>query len=313
MDMKRIDVHQHVVPPFWADSLAAYGGDPSGWHCPPWSPEQALAFMDERGIAKGILSLTAPGIHGWPQAKRGDIAQRVNDYTARLVSDLPTRFGQFITLPLPDIDAALREIDRVCSVCQPEGVVFFSNYDNLYPGDARFEPLWQALSQRELVCFIHPTCPDVAMLEAIKGPIIDYPFDTTRAAVQLVANGVMRRYPSLKIILSHGGGYLPYAAHRFAQLLANMDYADVPDADSFIEDCQRFWFDTALSSSSTTLRTLLAFARSDRILYGSDFPYAPQPVIQTFTQMLDDSHELSPAWKASINWKNAQLLWQPDE
>jgi hypothetical protein len=83
----RIDVHQHVVPPFWAEALPAHGGDPSGPRSgdpshtvlPPWSPDSAIDFMDSQQIATAILSLTAPGITGWDNSGRREMARRVNE------------------------------------------------------------------------------------------------------------------------------------------------------------------------------------------------------------------------------------------
>jgi predicted TIM-barrel fold metal-dependent hydrolase len=97
----RIDVHQHVVPPFWAKALPDHGGDPSGPRSgdpthtvlPQWSPELAIDLMDSQEIATGILSLTAPGIVGWYKNQRREIARRVNDYTAGLVAKRSDRFG----------------------------------------------------------------------------------------------------------------------------------------------------------------------------------------------------------------------------
>src|ERR1700739_461994 len=108
----RIDVHQHVVPPIWAQTLASHGGDPTGSAMPRWSPELAIEFMDSQQIATGILSLTLPSVVGWPDTGREDIARSVNEYTAGLVAARPQRFGNFATLPLPDIDGALEEIDH---------------------------------------------------------------------------------------------------------------------------------------------------------------------------------------------------------
>ena len=84
MAKQRIDVHTHLIPPFWAEELKSHGGDPSGWGAPDWSPEQLLKFMDDEEIAVSVLSLTAPGIEGWEGAARLDIARRVNDYGAQL-------------------------------------------------------------------------------------------------------------------------------------------------------------------------------------------------------------------------------------
>ncbi len=65
MIKKRVDVHTHLIPPFWADGLKSHGGDPSGWGSPEWSPELLLRFMDDEDIEVSILSLTAPGVGGW--------------------------------------------------------------------------------------------------------------------------------------------------------------------------------------------------------------------------------------------------------
>lgn len=85
----RIDVHTHLVPPFWAEELKSHGGDPSGWASPKWSPEQAISFMDAEGIQAALLSLTAPGIEGWVEQERPGIARRINDYGAALVEQTP--------------------------------------------------------------------------------------------------------------------------------------------------------------------------------------------------------------------------------
>jgi 6-methylsalicylate decarboxylase len=216
----RIDVHQHVVPPFWALTLPQHGGDPSGWSSPDWRPESAIAFMDSQQIATGLLSLTAPSVVGWRKLERREMARRVNEYTAALVTERPDRFGNFATLPLPDIEGALCELAHASDVLHADGVVLLSNYEGKYLGDAAFEPLWAELDRRAAVIFVHPGKPDIAMLDGIPGPIVDYPFDTTRTAVQIVLNGVLDRYPNVKIILSHAGGFVPYASHRFAELAA---------------------------------------------------------------------------------------------
>src|SRR5260370_38289177 len=107
MGTGRIVVRQHVGPPFWAEALAAYGGDPSGWSSPAWTPENAIDFMDSHGIAMGILSLTAPGVTGWSGAERRNLARRVKEYTASPGPKRPDRFGNPQTLPLPAVEGAL--------------------------------------------------------------------------------------------------------------------------------------------------------------------------------------------------------------
>ncbi len=206
----RIDVHQHVVPPFYAKALPTHGGDPSGTVVPQWTPESAIGFMDSQEIATGILSLTAPSVVRWYKRERREMAHRINEYTAELVMRRPDRFGNFATLPLPDVDGALMELEYALDTLHADGVILLANYAGKYLGDPIFEPLWAELDRREAVVFVHPGQPPLPTVNGVAGPLVDYPFDTTRAAVQLVLNGTMDRYPKVRVILAHAGGFLPY-------------------------------------------------------------------------------------------------------
>jgi hypothetical protein len=190
----RIDVHQHVVPPFYAKALPTHGGDPSGTITPQWSPESAIDFMDSQEIATGILSLTAPSVVRWEKSERREMARRVNEYTADLVAKRPDRFGNFAALPVPDVDGALRELEHALDTLRADGVILLANYAGKYLGDTGFEPLWAELDRRQAVVFVHPGQPPLPIVAGVAGPLVDYPFDTTRTAVQLVLNGVVDRY-----------------------------------------------------------------------------------------------------------------------
>jgi predicted TIM-barrel fold metal-dependent hydrolase len=180
----RIDVHTHLIPPFWAEELKSHGGDPSGWGSPEWSPEYLLRFMDHENIRMSVLSLTAPGIEGWKGDERVKMARRVNDYGTDLVRKYPDHFGYFATLPLPDVQAALAELLRAYDVLGVDGVVLHSNFDGVYLADSLFDPLWEELNRRSATIFIHPTTPPgMPMLPGIPGPLEDYPAETTRAAL----------------------------------------------------------------------------------------------------------------------------------
>lgn len=306
-DRKRIDVHQHIVPQFWADALPAHGGDPSGWSCPAWSADSALAYMDSLEIETGVLSLTAPGVKGWKGQAKRDIARKVNEYTADLVAQYPTRFGNFATLPLPDIDGTLTEINHAFDVLKADGVVLLSNYDGTYLGDSAFDAVWAELDRRHAVVFIHPTMPPTAPLAGIPGPMVDYPFDTTRTAVHLLLNGVITRYTNVRIILSHAGGFLPYAAYRVAEVSALLR-KDASARDGLLDQLRSFYFDTALSSPSA-LPSLVEFAKPDHLLFGSDFPYAPAAAAASFTAQQDASSVLSADQHHSLNRTNALALF----
>jgi predicted TIM-barrel fold metal-dependent hydrolase len=304
----RIDVHQHVVPPVWGESLADHGGYASGWASPSWTPNSALAFMDSQEIATGVLSLTAPGVQGWTANDARDMARHVNEYTAGLVSKRPDRLGNFATLPMQDLEGALAEIEYALDILKADGIVLLSNYHGRYLGDSSFEPLWTELNRRKAVVFVHPGKPAVPIIDGIPAPIVDYPFDTTRTAVQLVMNGVLRRHSDVRIILSHAGGFLPYASHRFAELASAIRSGN-PSVADLLRDFQRFYFDTALSAGLAAFPSLTRFAGVDKILYGSDFPYAPASVGASFTAKLDRYGELTKEEHHAINRGNAVQLF----
>ena len=152
-----IDVHQHVIPPFYAKALPANGGDPSGSVTPEWSPESAIQFMDSLQIDTGMLSVTTPSVVGWPLAERRKIARRINEYVAEVVAARPRRFGSFATLPLPDIDGcSSRKRNTPWTRCKLTASLFLRSYEGRYLGDPVFEPLWAELDRRHAIVFEHP-------------------------------------------------------------------------------------------------------------------------------------------------------------
>ena len=165
---------------------------------------------------------------------------------------------------------------RLCN-----GVTVYTTYGDRLLGDARFTPIWDRLQQYKALIFLHPGVLAVEprfVASSLPQPIIDYPIATTRAAVDLVMSQTLRRCPDVDIILSHAGGTLPFLAERAIGSLAVPEIAKLLgyDMDRAREDFARFYYDTALSTSSAQLHGLLDFADSSHILFGSDFPYAPQ-------------------------------------
>ncbi|WP_194893675.1 amidohydrolase family protein [Catenulispora pinisilvae] len=302
----RIDVHQHLFPPSYRELLGQLGEDNGGWPLPGWSPQEAVAMMDRRSIATGILSLSAPGVHFGDDAKARDLARSTNEYTAELAKDRPDRFGQFASIPLPDVEGSVAEAVYALDELHADGVVLLSNARGRYLGDKEFEPLWAELDARSAVVFIHPTAPPMPVLERLPSPVLDFPFDTTRTALHMVANGVMSRYPRLKVILSHAGGFLPYAATRFS---AAAQFSPGTTPEGILADLRRFYFDTALSATPYSLPSLLAFAAPGHVLYGSDFPFATEPWVLQFDAGLDDYPDWKPGQQHAVNRGNAEVLF----
>jgi predicted TIM-barrel fold metal-dependent hydrolase len=304
----RIDVHQHIVPPLWAEALAARGLDSGGWVIPSWSPRSAIAMMDQQGIATGVMSVTSPGVHLDGDVAARDLARAVNEYGAEVVKDHPDRFGHFASIPLPDVDGAVAETVYALDTLGTDGVVLMSNAHGKYLGDADFEPLWAALDRRAATVFVHPAQPPMTLLPGTPAPLADYVFDTTRTALNLVLGGVMSRYPNVRVILSHGGGFLPYAAYRFSGLTSTVVDRN-RNAEDILRDLKRFYFDTALSASPSALPALLAFAEPGHVLYGSDWPFAPQDAGTYYNNFLEAYPDYTPGQAEAIDRGNAEALF----
>ncbi|WP_037148132.1 amidohydrolase family protein [Rhodococcoides fascians] len=299
----RIDTHQHIIPPAYRRELDNRGLTAGGWPTPQWSKTDALALMDSSSIGTGILSVSSPGVHLGSDADARNLAREVNSYTAELVKDRPDRFGHFASVPLPDIDGSLAEIAYAFDELAADGVVLMSNAHGKYLGDADLEPVWSELDARRAVVFVHPTMPPISMLNGMPSPLLDFPFDTTRTAVHMVANGVFRRHKNLRVILAHAGGFLPFAAYRFTG--AAQFNSEITPAEIY-EDLSRFHLDTALSSTPVSLPSLLAFANPAHITYGSDFPFAPSSAL--FDGMLD-SYPLTEQQRYAVDRGNALTLF----
>ncbi len=299
----RIDTHQHIVPPSYAAWLAGLGINAGGREIPHWSVEGAVELMEGAGIASAILSVSTPGVHLGDDAEARDKAREVNEFTAAVVRKDAQRFGFFATLTLPDVDGAIAEAEHAFDHLGADGVVLLANVRGTYLGDPAWDPLMAALNARRAVVFVHPSALPAPEVPGIPPYAADFLLDTTRAALNIARSGTLDRYPDLKIILSHAGGFLPFAAERAARHCS---------ADGSIEGgiarLRRFWFDTALSSSPYAMPSLLAFADPGRITFGSDWPYAVTERAWHFSDLLDGV-SMSVAQRAAIHRGNAQALF----
>ncbi len=195
-----IDVHAH----FFTARLRAAMEDagitqPDGMPAiPDWDPKSALRHMDEVGIQTAMLSVSSPGIDfGTPDAVR-ELARNVNDEGAELVRAHPGRFGLMASLPLPDLPASLAEAERALDDLGADGIALHTHYQGHYLGDPLYEPLMELLDERRAVVFLHPTSPQCWQDTSLgyPRPMIEFPFDTTRAVAHLILSGTLRRHPT---------------------------------------------------------------------------------------------------------------------
>lgn len=310
MKRARIDVHHHVLPPSYVEWLRGAGvHEAGGRELPAWSPDAALGVMEEHGIGKAIVSISTPGVRPTPETSADEsrrLAREFNDEVADLVRHHPNRFGFFATLTLPDIEGALSEATRSLDHLGASGVILLANTHGRYLGDPEDSPLFDELNRRKAIIFVHPAELPGLSVPGIPPFAADFLLDTSRAAYRLVRNGFVRNFPNVKIILSHAGGFVPYAAYRMAGAISVETQQPLED---ILDDFRSFYFDTALSSSPAALPSLLAFAKPGHVLFGSDWPFAPSAGVGMFVGMLESFAGLDDSAREAIDRKSASRLF----
>src|SRR5262249_1423634 len=218
----RIDVHHHILPGEYVSALAKIGiTGGGGIPFPNWSIDGGIGLMDRHGIQAAVTSVSSPGVHFGDAAAARDLARRCNEISARLVTDHPTRFGGFATLPLPDVKGALRELEYALDTLGLDGVVLLaSQHDGRVLGDSAFDELFAELERRHPPVFGHPTIPKSSETIPIDIPgfAAEFTFDTSRAILNLVWTGTAERCRNVRLIFSHAGGTAPFLAWRWSLL-----------------------------------------------------------------------------------------------
>jgi predicted TIM-barrel fold metal-dependent hydrolase len=297
---RRIDVHHHMLPPVLVDALSAagvthVGGEPLNT---TWTPQQSLDFMDRFGIATAILS--APTGLPAGAASRATLARQVNEFGHRVVNRWPGQFGFFAVLPLPDIDAAVVEARRALDDLGADGIGLLTNHDGVYQGDARLEPLYQELDRRGAACLVHPTAPWVdghaaeSPLAHVQTSVLEFAFETTRAAANLVVTQTLQRYSRIRYVFTHAGGCVSSLAGRFvdrrplvaaySSMLQRGEKPSPAALEEMLEQAQReaadllatLHYDVALSSDQQALAALSRLVPRTQLVLGTDFPIAQE-------------------------------------
>jgi predicted TIM-barrel fold metal-dependent hydrolase len=290
---RRIDVHQHYVSP---DYLAVLASQPQGTigaqvanTFRTYTPARNIEEMDKAGVAVGMVSPTAPAAWFGNVEQARKIAREMNEYAAaKMVGAYKGRFGLFAVLPMPDVDGSLAEIAYAFDTLKADGVSFLTSYDNKWLGDKTFDPIFDELNRRNAVVYTHPleaACcrnPLINSREGAGGNVsaqtLEYPTDTTRIIMNLIASNTATRCPNVKFIFSHAGGTLVSIAQRFLGAQVTADALGKPvEPNSRLHHVRRFYYDTAGSANPIQLQSLKLLVPASQIVLGTDFPFGNIP------------------------------------
>jgi predicted TIM-barrel fold metal-dependent hydrolase len=266
----RIDVHHHMLPPFYMDLRRKVAGI---GEMPVWSPAKSLDDMEQNGVTTAMLSLAVAGVTFDAGEAGRSLARKSNDYGAQLVADHTTRFGLLAALPLPDPQGSLLEIEYALDTLHADGIALLSSYGDKWLGDSAYTPVLEEFDRRKAVVFVHPTAPRCCANLVPQAPptAMEFLFDTTRTINSLLVNGAFSRFPNVRFVFSHGGGTMPVLARRIARLFPKELAPQVPNG--VLYELKRQYYDTADASNPSSLSALVNLMPSSQIVFGSDFPF----------------------------------------
>jgi predicted TIM-barrel fold metal-dependent hydrolase len=287
---RRVDVHHHIVPEFYVRAMTAAGlPTVGGVPYPRWNEERMLGALDSMRIWKAIVSVSSPGVAVPDPGMQRDLARQLNEYSADLARRHAARVGAFATVPLASPEAAIAEVGHALDRLRLAGVCLFSNYEGRYLGDPRLDELLAELDRRRAIVFLHPTLPQRALWPDLPfdPPIVEFVFETTRAITNLVFTGALERFPNIRFIVAHLGGTIPFVAWRLRlfehspreEFQAYRRRARRPVA----EYLARLYYESAMAASPGNLADVLSFVPAQQLLFGSDFPFAAQSMIDLNT------------------------------
>lgn len=294
---KVVDVHCHYLNPEVAakyahlqpgkhDATAVYATDLSRQVNMKQIQERGAKFkqveirlkdMDRMGIDIQVLSPAPIQYFYFTEPVLGaQISRDINESIATVVAQRPDRFVGMGTIPLQDVDVAIRELEYAVNVLGLRGVEICTNVNgkNLTDPSLNLEKFFAKAQSLDVIIFLHPMgfSQGERFVEHYFNNVMGNPLDTSLALAHLIFDGVLARYPKLKILASHGGGYI-------ASYWARMDHAwkAREDARTVIKKkpssyLEKVYFDT-ITHDAQILGNLVDRYGAKHILLGTDYPF----------------------------------------
>ncbi|KAJ7110682.1 hypothetical protein C8R44DRAFT_678272 [Mycena epipterygia] len=311
-----VDVHAHHVPNWFRTIEPSDGGMPS----PVWTLELQLQHMANQSIGRSILSIPKPNIFLGDKNATMAIARLLNENSAALVKALPQRFSFFGTSALPYVDESITEAKYALETLGAVGVALTSNHEGKYLGNPEFIPFFAqmetmkgALSHYSIV-FVHPANPlleEVAGTFVLANPtvypqgIVEFFFETARTFMDLALSHTLTNLTHVNFIIPHVGGSLPSIIDRGIRVSPD-------DSAAILQAFQtRCWWDSAGLTYAHQIGGLLAYNISPSfLLYGSDYPWLPAPLVDPAFDAIATSPFLDDAQKQAMRSENVKRLFK---
>lgn len=305
-----VDVHAHLLPTEFVEALE--GEDrlmDEGFPLPKYDVEKHIQWMDEAGVQTSMLTLAAP------QPSSASIIRQTNETATRIKKEHPGRFLFCAALPLPDVEAAIKEAIYALDTLKADGIKLATNVQGQYLGAPELDTLFSVLNERRAVVILHPHRPEPVNRQVMQQTPLamqEYLSETTRAVTNMISRNVLARYPEVKVVVPHCGAYLPLAVPRMKSLTPVMQMNKMVGEIDWDANLAALYYDLAGAHSPEVIRMMLTITTPDHLLYGSDYPYvAPQVLTQSLQRMqryLKTEPDLAP-FREMLLHKNAEWLF----
>ena len=278
--------------------------------------ERRLHDMDSTGIAKQILSLTAPGVQVFDAAEATALARSSNDQLADAIRKHPDRFSGLAAIAPQDPAAAAKELERGVRRLGLKGAIVNSHTRGEYLDDPKFWAIFEAAEALNVPVYIHPTTPPKSMIEpflarGLDGAIFGFAVETGLHLLRIVVAGVFDRFPNLRIVSGHLGEALPYWLSRIDFMHGNMVVANRYPGVKKLERKPSDYIkeNMYVTTSGMAWEPGILYCQSvlgvDRVLYAMDYPYQFVPEEVTLT----DNLPIRDADKKKLFQTNAERVF----
>ena len=226
-----------------------------------------------------------------PHISDKSAVRAINEEFSELCRRFPQKFGFVATLPLPNVESSIAEFKFATEKLGALGVKVASNSDGVYLGDERLDPIFAALNEKNSLVIIHPSpARELPRKNVVTGGVMalfEYPADTTRAVLNILANGTLEKFPNLRFIVPHCGSFLPYMKQRAGAMFQMLSAMNLMEPVNFSASLGKLFFDTAGDPMPEQFDMLLKITSLDKIIFGTDYPYVPAQVILRKKQIFD--------------------------
>lgn len=290
--MKIIDVHHHVIG----------RNNPNFDKLPKWDMQIDAEENERLGISAALLSL--------PVSSTPEQTRAINGFLADFAAYDRKKYGMLACLPAADSEAALREIEYSLDSLQADGFCMPSNAQGIYPGDDCMDEVLAELDRRNAVVLLHPVKPaeKIPQLSIMDPSAFEFPFDTTRALMDLVYRGKILKYPNIRWIAAHAGGVVPFLLYRLSTVVEENKSVTISSHD-ILKSLERIYFDLALSTSPIVFSALKQAVEHKNILFGTDAPLRPKKGTAESVEIFKNADAFTEDEKIAIASGNATSLF----